>query len=114
MKADSIGVSFGYLAESEEGADGTRLLTSIDLFEISLTPSPMNPDARVLAWKSAGTPASTDSDWEFQAMRKRRDELWRQRDEEARRDREREQTIAEIKAKERRNRPVQVKTFEVG
>jgi uncharacterized protein len=53
VKADSVGVSFGYTAETERLEDGTRLLTSVDLFEVSLTPAPMNPDARVLDWKSA-------------------------------------------------------------
>lgn len=52
VKSDSLGVSFGYMAESTEGPDGTRLLTKVDLFEISLTPAPMNPGAKVLAWKS--------------------------------------------------------------
>ena len=62
VKADSVGVSFGYTAETEQLEDGTRLLTDIDLFEVSLTPAPMNPDARVLDWKSATNGGADDSD----------------------------------------------------
>ena len=51
VKSDSIGVSFGYVAQEVDGGDGTRLLTSIDLYEISLTATPMHPDARVVSWK---------------------------------------------------------------
>ena len=53
VKSDSIGVSFGYMADQVDGGDGTRLLTSIDLYEISLTATPMHPDAKVVSWKSA-------------------------------------------------------------
>jgi hypothetical protein len=28
-------------------------LLEVDLFEISITPSPMNPAAKILSWKSA-------------------------------------------------------------
>jgi phage head maturation protease len=55
VKSDSIGVSFGYVAEEVDGGDGTRLLISIDLYEISLTATPMHPDAKVVSWKSGDT-----------------------------------------------------------
>lgn len=53
VKSNSLGVSFGYLTVRErKGNKGERLLEQLDLFEVSLTPSPMHPDARVLSWKS--------------------------------------------------------------
>lgn len=123
VKSDSIGVSFGYLVtDQEDGADDVRLLKGIDLFEISLTAVPMHGDTKVVSWKSARETTGvagldTDHDWEFQARKKHWDELWRKRDEEARRERELERMIEEINAKaerdERRNRPIQIKTFEV-
>jgi HK97 family phage prohead protease len=69
VKSDSIGVSFGYLVtDKEEQADGTRLLKGIDLYEISLTATPMHGDTRVVSWKSAAPDASarswTDADWD--------------------------------------------------
>jgi len=61
VKSDSIGVSFGYLVTDEEdGADDTRLLKAIDLFEVSLTATPMNGDTRVVSWKSATKPEYDD------------------------------------------------------
>jgi HK97 family phage prohead protease len=60
VKSDSIGVSFGYMADEIETGDGTRLLTSIDLYEISLTATPMHPDAKVVSWKS-----TTETDLSF-------------------------------------------------
>lgn len=55
VKADALACSFGYVADGETQADGTRLLSKVDLFEVTLTPSPMNPHTRVLAWKSETT-----------------------------------------------------------
>ena len=55
VKADSIGVSFGYLTVKERKASDANELLEIDLYEISLTPSPANPDARVLSAKSLAT-----------------------------------------------------------
>jgi hypothetical protein len=53
VRANSVGLSFGYLVTNErQGADGVRELHDIDLFEVSLTPAPMNPDARILSWKA--------------------------------------------------------------
>jgi HK97 family phage prohead protease len=51
VKANALSVSFGYLADDRMLEDGTRLLTRIDLLEVTLTPSPMNPNARVLSHK---------------------------------------------------------------
>ena len=38
MKSNSIGLSFGYLAESIDGGNGTRLLTSVDLLKSASLP----------------------------------------------------------------------------
>ena len=62
VKSDSIGVSFGYMATEVEDGDGMRLLTSIDLYEISLTATPMNPAAKVVSWKSATDELPTEAD----------------------------------------------------
>jgi HK97 family phage prohead protease len=62
VKSDSVGVSFGYLVtDQEDGPDDTRLLKAIDLFEVSLTATPMNEDTRVVSWKSAA-PEWTEAD----------------------------------------------------
>ena len=56
-------------------------------------------------------------DEQFQAQKKHWDDAWRQRDEEARKERELERMVEEITAKEakaaRAARPIQVKTFEI-
>jgi HK97 family phage prohead protease len=87
VKSDSIGVSFGYLAESEKGEDGTRLLTSIDLYEISLTATPMHGATRVVSWKSLDPEARRhdDAEEEFRALMEGRDRLDREREDERRR-----------------------------
>lgn len=63
VKRNALACSFGYMADGKKLEDGTRLLTKIDLFEVTLTPSPMNPHTRVLSWKSA----SADSEPEIAA-----------------------------------------------
>jgi HK97 family phage prohead protease len=95
VKSDSIGVSFGYLVTDEDdGADDTRLLKAIDLFEVSLTATPMNGDTRVVSWKSATKPEYDDSVFE---------EVLREADKEAQ--------AAEAAAK--KSRPIKVARFEV-
>jgi hypothetical protein len=57
MKASALSLSFGYNAPgSRMRKDGIRELTEIDLFEISVVPSPANPDTRFLELKSADRP----------------------------------------------------------
>jgi uncharacterized protein len=57
MKANALSLSFGYTApRSRKRRDGVRELTEIDLFEISVVPSPANPDTRFLELKSADPP----------------------------------------------------------
>jgi uncharacterized protein len=54
VKARTVALSFGYLvSDAFKRADGIQELREIDLFEISLTPAPANPDTRILSFKSA-------------------------------------------------------------
>jgi hypothetical protein len=50
------------MATESDTGDGTRLLTSIDLYEISLTATPMHPAARVVSWKSTDDELTTEAD----------------------------------------------------
>lgn len=53
FKSRSIGFSFGYLVVSATKREGGgRLITALDVFEVSATPTPMNNATRVLAAKS--------------------------------------------------------------
>jgi uncharacterized protein len=104
VKSDSIGVSFGYMAEQVDAGNGTRLLTSIDLYEISLTATPMNADAKVVSWKSASNPDPAldevdERDWRAVAEGFKRADA----------ERAMEVEINKLAAK---SHPVRVKTFE--
>jgi uncharacterized protein len=52
MKNNSIGLSFGFLTVDSHDDDGVRVLDEVDLFEITLTPSPANADTRITEMKS--------------------------------------------------------------
>jgi HK97 family phage prohead protease len=55
MKANSVGLSFGFMVtRKRKRDDGVLELQEIDLFEVSVTPAPANPDTRVLSMKSVG------------------------------------------------------------
>ena len=55
MRNNSMSLSFGYMTtKSRKRADGVNELQEIDLFEISIVPSPANPDTHVIEMKSAG------------------------------------------------------------
>lgn len=48
---------FGFLGRTgPERQDRTREIVEIDLFEVSLTPAPANPDTRILSFKSTDPP----------------------------------------------------------
>ena len=52
VKAGVVGLSFGFVPTRVKNRDGGgRHLHAVDEFEISLTPAPMNPDARILSMK---------------------------------------------------------------
>lgn len=76
MKADSVSLSFGYMVtDSAEAKDGVLELKTIDLFEVSVTPAPMNPDTRFLALKSVTAMSPAEIHAEIQTIRERLDEL---------------------------------------
>jgi HK97 family phage prohead protease len=57
VKSGTVGLSFGFLGKmGPERTDGTRQILEVDLFEISLTPAPANPDTRILSFKSTDPP----------------------------------------------------------
>jgi uncharacterized protein len=63
IKADRVGFSFGFLAtRSGKRSDGSRELLEVDVYEVSVTPSPMNNRTRVLDTKSATTETRHDLD----------------------------------------------------
>ena len=120
IKSGSVGFSIGFMAKSRDTKDGGRVLTEIDLLEISATSTPAHPATRVLGWK---TNAASTSEWErlrkaslkLQAehdQRHRDRELKRQRDEELLKFISEAKVEAEKQAK--RSRPITVKRFKVG
>jgi HK97 family phage prohead protease len=59
VKARNVALSFGYLVtDAVKRADGIQELRELDLYEISLTPAPANPDTRILSFKSTDPPES--------------------------------------------------------
>jgi Escherichia/Staphylococcus phage prohead protease len=53
VKSRAVSLSFGLLVlKSHTRSDGIRELTELDLFEITLTPTPANQDTRILETKS--------------------------------------------------------------
>jgi len=53
MKANSVALSFGYLAVRERKRDnGINELLEIDLFEVTVASGPINPDTRFLSLKA--------------------------------------------------------------
>ena len=82
VKAGTAALSFGYMVtDSVKRSDGIQELREIDLYEISLTPTPANPDTRILSFKSTD-PGEPKIDREllspeWQRMRDRaRDEMY--------------------------------------
>jgi uncharacterized protein len=52
-KSGTIGFSFGYMVvNSSDRKGGGKHITKLDVFEVSATPAPMNPDTRVLSTKA--------------------------------------------------------------
>jgi hypothetical protein len=68
VKAGTAALSFGYLAtDTFRRADGIEELRELDLYEISLTPAPANPDTRILSFKSTD-PGEPEIEPEPQAL----------------------------------------------
>jgi hypothetical protein len=67
-----VSLSFGYLAtDTFKRADGIQELRELDLFEISLTPAPANPDTRILSLKSTESRAIDEPDVDYDDLRAR-------------------------------------------
>ena len=120
MAPDQSGLDWdfrsGLRAESRASKDGGRVLTEIDLLEISATSTPAHPATRVLAWKTAADFPFTAEDW--QGFRQAEAKARAEHEERRRNDVELKRFIAELEAdaarKEKRNRPIHVKRIEVG
>ena len=79
VKAGTAGFSFGYLVPdggATKRRGGGRNITALDVFELTLTPSPMNRQTRVLGYKTAEAAANhsprrvpTDEDLRAQVAR---------------------------------------------
>lgn len=55
VKSGVLGFSFGYLIPAggaKKNAYGGRDISALDVFEVTATLTPMNPDTRVVGWKS--------------------------------------------------------------
>lgn len=101
IKANTAGFSIGFAAESRPRKGGGRVLTEIDLLEVSATSTPMHAATRALAWKSA-TPVVDDlwlPDFPTEAQKAMETKV---------------QDIERWAAEgARRNRPIKTATFEV-
>lgn len=76
MKANRVGLSFGYMVQDEgEGEDGIRELKKLDLFEITVTAIPANPDTRFIGLKSVKEMTPQEITQEIKATRRRLDEM---------------------------------------
>jgi uncharacterized protein len=70
MKANAMSLSFGYLVKKDRKRRyGVRELQEIDLFEISIVPSPANADTRILSMKAAERRIPTDAELRAEAKR---------------------------------------------
>ena len=111
IKAGTAGFSIGFMAKSRATKDGGRILTEIDVLEISATSTPAHPATRVLGWKSTGTPAIRDEEPEAIPAA----EIWLV--DEVALPAVTEEMVEEINAMaardEKRNRPIKVKRFEI-
>jgi HK97 family phage prohead protease len=118
LKANSVGFSFGYLAtKTHDRDDGVRVLDEIDIFEVTITPSPANNRTRVLGLKSAGNGPSSDvADAEFELHRAATAKADAAH-ERAEMDRKVAELAAELEAKAARRakaaRPIKIRTFEI-
>jgi uncharacterized protein len=116
MKNGTISLSFGYLVlDDRKRDDGVRELLAIDLFEVTLTPSPANPETRVTSMKSASEGGVADREFEIHSGFF--SDAYRRRDQRLRRDKEVEALASELDAKKaaraKAARPIKVRTFEL-
>jgi HK97 family phage prohead protease len=70
MRDNRIALSFGYMTVRSAKRDGITDLLELDLFEVSLTPSPANPQTRILEMKSTAVDEREQRD-----LRRRSDQV---------------------------------------
>jgi HK97 family phage prohead protease len=70
MKDNRVGLSFGYLTVKSHKRGDVRDLLELDLYEVSIVPSPANPQTQILEMKSAAIAEREQGD-----LRRRCDEL---------------------------------------
>jgi phage head maturation protease len=63
IKDGSAGFSIGFTSESYPRKGGGRVLTEIDLLEVSATSKPMNATTRARSWKAASAGLSDEELW---------------------------------------------------
>lgn len=79
MKSGAMALSFGYMVtDGGEADDGVYELKAVDLFEISVTPSPMNADTRFLSLKSMSQAQIETIHAEVKTLQKRLAEIERE------------------------------------
>jgi HK97 family phage prohead protease len=52
MRDNAVAMSFGYLERHSHTEEGVTVLDDLDLFEVSITAAPSNPDTRIIGMKS--------------------------------------------------------------
>jgi phage head maturation protease len=118
IKSNVASFSIGFMAtKSRPREGGGRHLQVIDLLEVSVVSKPAHAATRTLSWKSAETAdAQAVADAEFEIHRAataKADAAYAR----AEADRKVQEIAAELEAKAareaKRNRPIQIKTFEV-
>ena len=57
MKSGSVAMSFGYLATEEKSHGDGRDLYELDVFEMTVTPAPLNADTKILSTKAVWSTA---------------------------------------------------------
>jgi HK97 family phage prohead protease len=76
MKSGAMGLSFGYMVtDGAEADDGVYELKAVDVFEISITPAPMNADTRMLSMKSVTEMTREEMRAELAVVRELLDEM---------------------------------------
>jgi uncharacterized protein len=69
-KSGTLGFSFGYMIhEATKEDDGTRVISALDVFEVSACSTPMNNDTRVVSWKTADGEREPPSLEELRALK---------------------------------------------
>jgi phage head maturation protease len=73
MKNEAVALSFGYMTVNSRKRGDTTELIELDLYEISITPTPANPHTRILEMKS--TVLAKQEQRELRELRRRSDDI---------------------------------------